>query len=91
VFSGSNGHGEPRDETLDIRIGQLFGPRLQVGDETPDIRLRPAFSGSNGDGEPRNEALDIRIGQLFCPRHRVRDEAPDIHLRPVVAGRKTAT
>jgi hypothetical protein len=91
VFSGSNGHGEPRDETLDIRIGPLFGPRIQVGDETPDIRLMPAFSGSSLDGEPRDETLDIHIGPLFGPRHRVRDEAPDIHLRLGVAGGKTTT
>jgi hypothetical protein len=58
---------ELRDRALDIRIRQLIRPRLQMGDETPDIRLRPALSAANGDGVSRDETLDIRIGQLIYP------------------------
>ena len=35
----------PRDRTLDIRFCQLIRKRLQMGDETPDIRLSPGVAG----------------------------------------------
>jgi hypothetical protein len=45
AFSGSSLDGEPRDETLDIHIGPLFGPRHRVRDEAPDIHLRLGVAG----------------------------------------------
>ncbi len=36
---------EPRDKPFDIRISQMIRPLLQMGDDTPDIRLRPGIAG----------------------------------------------
>ena len=53
VFSGSNGHGELRDETLDIRISQMVRRALPGERRNPDISLRPVFAGSNEHGAER--------------------------------------